>query len=719
VIRDLGVAFDPKYGSRKRLIEFSLQGFPKATNVYLVGDLCYWFPGAYPMNQEGHTWKLTLPLYEGDYSYVYVVEGYKWLIDPENPKTITIERATHPHERKRSVLRVGDDLLNVVSTKGDGRIEPRGLYHDQTPLFLDLDGDNVYFKFRAMKNDASRTTVIIENGDRKKVGMKRIWSGKYFDYYEAHTTSTGSIRYFFEALDKDASAYFSLTGYSRSEDSVVPFKLGPDFKPFEVPNWARGALFYQIFPDRFYNGSLSNDPPKTSTWGSKPTRTNFFGGDLEGIINKLDYIASLGVDAIYLTPVFSSETNHKYDTYDYFRVDPSFGDNDTLRKLVKEAHARGIKVILDGVFHHTADEFWAFQDVLKNQSRSKYCSWYFLRKIPVSCRENPLLNALLRIPVPRSLKSWLKSKFPPSYETFAGVHGMPKLNLLNPETSEYFLKVAEYWIREADIDGWRLDLAHGIPHDFWKKFRSRLKALKPSAYLVGESWHTAWEHYQWIGDEGFDGIMNYSLRKAILDFFVQETTDLHEFCYRLGELRAKLPRKALFVMYNLLGSHDTPRILTLCKGDLRKAKLAILFQMSFPGAPVLYYGDEVGLLGGDDPDCRRTMIWNQDEWNSDILNHYKQLIEIRRVHPALTAGDFSTVKDEKKKVCAYRRTLGNDEIVTVLNNEEEKAEIRLKVERGCRLVDLLTGRGYETHNGEVTLELEPKNGLLLHKQRQL
>ena len=720
MIRDLGITHDSRYNSKKRLIEFSLRGFLKASNIYVVGDFCCWFPGAYPMRHEGDVWKLTMPIYEGEYGYVYMVEGYKWVVDPDNPATgvIRTEHLILYGLTRCSVLRVGGDLLSVKSAKGDGKIELRGLYHDQTPRFLDVDGQNIYFKFRTMRDDVSKAKVIIKGDGKEEVEMERIWWDKHFDYYEAHALIRGPImKYYFKVVDKDAVACFSASGFSYDEDSVVEFELNKSFRLFEVPDWARGAVFYQIFPDRFYNGDTSNDPPNVTEWGDKPTRSNFFGGDLKGIIEKLDYLTNLGVDAIYFTPIFCSESNHKYDIYDYYHVDPSFGDNETLRKLVEEAHRRCIKVILDGVFHHTADEFWAFQDILKNQRKSKYTRWYFSRVFPVKNRANFLINVLHELPLPSKLRMWLRMRFPPSYETFAGVFGMPKLNLLNPEASKYFLRVAEYWIREADIDGWRLDVAFGIPHKFWKKFRSRVKVVKSNAYLLGELGDVECEVSPWVGYEVFDSVMNYPLRRIILDFFVYERIDVNEFDYRLAELRAKLPRKVLFVMYNLLGSHDTPRILTLCKGNVMKAKLVALFQMSFPGAPAIYYGDEVGLLGGEDPNCRKTMVWDPGKWNSKLFNYYKKLIDIRRNHPALILGDFNTVvKDEEKKVFGYRRIHGNEEIVVIINNGEIKAKVQLKINSKYRLTDLLTGKEYESHNSKTVVEIEPKNGLILFKE---
>ena len=643
------------------------------------------------MKHEGDVWKLTMLLYEGEYGYAYMVEGYKWVVDPDNPET-----RINPYKMRCSVLRVGGDLLSVMSAKGDGKIEPRGLYHDQTPRFLDVDGQNVYFKFRTMKGDVSKAMVVIKSHAEKEVEMERVWWDKHFDYYEAYAVISGPARYFFKVVDKDAVAYFSGSGHSCDEDSVVGFKLNPtSFRLFEVPNWVRGAVFYQIFPDRFYNGDTSNDPPNVSKWGDKPTVSNFFGGDLKGIIEKLDYLANLGVDVIYLTPIFSSESNHKYDIYDYYRVDPIFGDKATLKSLVRGAHARGIKVILDGVFHHTADEFWAFEDILKNQRKSKYTDWYFVRKFPAKNRGSLLIKALLRLPLPSKLRQWLRMRFPPTYETFAGVFGMPKLNLLNPETSEYFLKVAEYWIKEADIDGWRLDVAFGIPHEFWKKFRSRVKAVKPNAYLLGELGMKG-EVSPWVGEEAFDAVMNYPLRRIILDFFVHKKLDAAIFDRKLAALRAEHPRETAYTMLNLLGSHDTPRFLTLCGGDKELFKVAVAFLFTYVGAPMIYYGDEVGMKGRNDPDCRRPMVWDPAIQDQELLEWHRQLIHIRKAHPALRRGNIQTVH-ASSDVYAFERQHGADYALVILNVGVKAQTIRLPDEswRGRpTMQDEISGRVY-------------------------
>jgi len=709
--RDLGVTVDPETKSKKHLIEFSLKGYVKATNVYVVGDFSCWFPGAYPMKLEGETWRLTLPFYPGEYLYAFMIEGYKWISDPKNPL-----KTRNAYGRECSVLQVSKSLLDAKCFGGDGKIVLEGLYHDQTPIFLDVDDKLAHIKFRAKRNDITRATLIIadrKGGTKKKEKMQKFWQNKFFEYYEATIAvpKRRGAQYFFEVEDKGTLAYYSASGASLQREQVTGFELDNTYsQSFRVPEWVRNAVFYQIFPERFYNGDKGNDPPGVCRWGEKPTRRNFFGGDLKGIIDKLDYIASLGVDALYLTPVFCSKTNHKYDVQDYFNIDPHFGDNETLKLLVKEARRKGIRIVLDAVFNHSSDDFWAFRDVREKGRNSAYKDWYFIRKFPV--RKRRFLEKLLRfLPLPPKWRFRLMMKFPPSYETFAGVSFMPKLNMLNPETAEYFMRVAEYWIEEADIDGWRFDVAFGVPLEFWKKLRKRLKALKPEVYMLAEFGNHNSDPSMWVG-EAFDAIMNYGLRQAILDFVVFERIRAEEFHERLMRFKALLPRKSLFVMYNLLGSHDTPRILTLCKGDINKVKLAVFLQMTLPGAPAIYYGDEIGLEGGGDPDCRRTMPWNPKDWNNEILEYHKKLIQIRKQNKALTHGEFEAILiDNEKNVYAFKRIYEDHEALALINNGDQEFLFTVKTEK--QFNDALTNEPFKPKKGKVIVKLKPKEAVLL------
>jgi glycosidase len=709
MIRDLGQTFDPQFKSRKHLVELTLNGYSQARNVYVVDDFCCWFPGAQPMQNEAGQWKFTIPLYEGEYHYAFMIDGYKWLVDSDN-----LKKAKNPYGLDCSLFEVDKEMLETPTAKMDGKIFLRALYHDQTPRYLDVDKEYAHFKFRAKKNDVTGVTLIAREQKRseKRVKMTKVWEDKHFEYYECLVhIKRYPVRYLFEVKDENATAYFSELGATYNKEDVREFTLTKaHVNIFQIPEWAKGAIFYQIFPDRFFNGDKNNDPPKVAKWGDKPKRNNFFGGDLQGIIQKLDYIESLGVNAIYLTPIFSSISNHKYDIYDYFNVDPHFGNNETLKSLVNEAHRRGIKIILDAVFHHTSDRFWAFEDILRNQEKSKYVNWYFIRKFPVKRRK--LLKILTRFPLPKKLWHMLRFRLLPNYETFAVVPFMPKLNLLNSETAEYFMKVAEFWVREYDIDGWRFDVAFGIPFKFWKELRARLKQIKSDLYLLGEFGNGNSDPSAWVGPETFDAVMNYPLRSIILDFVVFESISVEEFHQRLMELLGKLPHKAVYSMYNLLGSHDTPRLLTICNGDLKKAKLAIFLQMMLPGSPSIYYGDEVGLQGGNDPDCRGTMEWDCEKWNLELIDHVKKLIKIRKKQPVLTTGKMEVIlKDMREHVFIFKRKSENDQAIICINNGKSAKVI--DIESNKPFMEALSGTIFQPSNGTLTITIPPKEGIIL------
>ncbi len=353
---------------------------------------------------------------------------------------------------------------------------------------------------------------------------------------------------------------------------------------YSAPNWLQDAIFYQIFPERFCNGDAANDPPGAQPWGAAPQRDNFFGGDLQGILDRLPYLRDLGVTALYLTPIFEARTNHKYDTCDYLHIDPAFGDLPLLRRLVQEAHRQGLRVMLDAVFNHCGDGFWAFADLMQHGESSPYKDWFFPQSLPLR-------------------------QAPANYQTCGGAVDLPKLNTANPALRRYLLDAAVYWTREAGIDGWRLDVPWKVPMDFWREFRQAVKSANPEACIIGEVWR---DPQPWLAGDTCDGIMNYPLRDAILDFCVRDAMDAEDFDYFTARLRQTYGPAAPFQL-NLLGSHDTPRLLTLCNGDVERALLAIACQFTLLGAPMVYYGDEVGMEGHNDPDCRRCMVWDAEK----------------------------------------------------------------------------------------------------------
>ncbi len=428
---------------------------------------------------------------------------------------------------------------------------------------------------------------------------------------------------------------------------------GEDHQTSFVPDWVKDAVFYQIFPERFANGDPTNDPPGTEPWGGEPKSRNYFGGDLQGIIDHLEYITSLGVNTLYVNPIFQSNSNHKYHADDYLKIDPAFGDERVFKNLVEECHRRNIRIILDGVFNHTGTGFFAFKDIKANEAKSKYIGWYNVYGFPVGPPNKP------------------------NYECWWGYGELPKLMTGNPEVRDYLFKVTEHWMKFG-IDGWRLDVPNEIPHDFWIEWRKHVKSLNPDAYIVGEIWDDA---QPWLKGDQFDAVMNYKFRNACLDFFVRKTTTAVEFDTTLANLRSKYSADVNAVMQNLLGSHDTERLLTLCNGDKEAMKLAWLFQMTYVGAPMVYYGDEIGMAGGKDPGCRHTMIWEEKGQDAALLQYMKSLIALRKEHDEFGRGTLEMVlADSTMNVVGFlRRSPAGSSIVAINNSKKpQPVAIRLK-----------------------------------------
>ena len=417
-----------------------------------------------------------------------------------------------------------------------------------------------------------------------------------------------------------------------------------------VPAWVKDAIFYQIFPERFANGDPSNDPPGTEAWGGTPTPRNYFGGDLRGIIQHLEYLSSLGINALYLNPVFVSNSNHKYQTVDYMRIDPQFGDESTFVELINSCHARKIRVILDGVFNHTGVGFFAFADVKKNGASSRYKDWYFFKSLPVG-------------PVNR-----------PNYACWWDYGSLPKLNTANPAVREYLYGVTRHWMA-LGVDGWRLDVPNEIPHEFWQEWRRLVKSINPDAYIVGEIWE---DGSPWLKGEEFDAVMNYRFRSACSDFFAGKKSTASEFDSALAMQRSDYGPEVSMALLNLLGSHDTERFLTICKGDTGAWRLAVLFQMTYVGAPMIYYGDEVGMTGGKDPGCRGTMEWDASRQEKDMLEFVRQAVALRNAHPSLRGGSFdSLLPGQASDIYAFTRRSPSESIVVALNRGKRERPVLL------------------------------------------
>jgi len=416
-----------------------------------------------------------------------------------------------------------------------------------------------------------------------------------------------------------------------------------------TPDWVRDAVFYQIFPDRFCDGDHTTDPTGTRPWGDLPTQDSFSGGDLVGIAKKLDYLENLGITGIYLTPIFTAPSNHKYDTVDYFEVDPGFGGNHALEQLVTALHARGMRIILDGVFNHCSDRHPFFLDAMAHGRNFEYWDWFTIDGDHV-------------VQAPES-----------NYTCWAGVGSMPEWNHRNPKVQDYLLSVVRHWIREYDIDGWRLDTTDYLPPDFVKDVRRAAKEEKSDAYVMGEVMGLA---TSWFKHGALDGVMHYRLRDALVGFFAREDCDAASFSGFVRSIWHSYPNEANYTSYTLLGSHDKPRFLTLCGGDKARLILAASFLFTFPGAPAIYYGDEIGLEGGDDPDCRRTFPWDKEDWDNDLLETFRWLVHLRRQEACLRRGTIEFVTT-RECYLVFSRKLGQEEIIVAINTGDEDVTLDL------------------------------------------
>lgn len=531
-------------------------------------------------------------------------------------------------------------------------------YADQRDCFV-LENGKLRIRLATGKNDISAIYlhsrdkyIPVEQFDtRNCCEMVKYASDFGHDYYRADidilirqgsenasNPETLCIRYFFELVDSaGARIWYGDSRFFANEPWGVESMFDCPVisrceQTFEIPDWAKNAVVYQIFPTRF----AATEEVEDKIWYQEPIRWDAdLKGNLKGIIEHLDYLKSMGVDVIYMTPIFKSNTSHKYDTIDYYTVDPSLGTADDLHMLIDKAHGLGLRVMLDGVFNHTATDFFAFKDIMDKGRDSKYYDWYYIDSLPVDKGAHGIK---------------------PSYQSFAYFGGMPKLNLSNKETADYILEVAKYYIRDFHIDGWRLDVGDEIGHDFWKRFRKEIKAIKPDALIVGEVWHYAPDFLQ--GDE-WDSVMNYAFFKSVSSMICDNSLRPSEFLSEQGFLLGQYHSAVVPVLWNLIDSHDTSRFLYRAGGDKRKLKLAAAFQMLLPGTPFLYYGDEVGMTGGEDPDNRRGMIWDETRQDKDLYTWYQRLTYFRHMISALTEGSYLyTESDNMKNLLTYHLTSG-------------------------------------------------------------
>lgn len=462
-----------------------------------------------------------------------------------------------------------------------------------------------------------------------------------------------------------------------------------------VPDWVADSIFYQIFPDRFANGNASRNPPNVQAWGATPTNFDFQGGDFQGIIDHFDHLLDLGINAIYLNPIFQASSNHRYNTYDYYQIDPKLGDLKEFQNLLDIAHRNNIRVIIDGVFNHCGRGFFAFNDLLENENHSPYKDWFHVSSYPLDAfSPGEAIN----------------------YSAWWNIKSLPKFNTANPQVRQYLLNIARYWI-EQGVDGWRLDVPNEINDDsFWQEFRETVTTANQNAYLLGEIWTL---DPRWANDSHFDGLMNYPFRDALLELMKSSPPDLNKFMSRIETLITAYPSDNLHAMYNPLGSHDTERLFSTLDRDTEKAKLAFLIQFAFPGSPAIYYGDEVGLQGGKDPDCRRAFPWDQSTWNLEIYYWVKTLITLRKRFPAIRRGKYALVHtDSINGYFAFKRGTGESQILIAINVSDRIQQMKIPIlslgwEDGFQVRDLFTNKKITILGGNIQIDLLPWSGTWL------
>lgn len=713
--------------------------------VYLAGSFNDWQPTAEKMkgpDEEGN-FSLEYNLRPGEHQYKFVINGKHWFHDPDNELT-----TADGHGGKNSIINAGE-MKSAKAQVGDGEINEELIFHNpENRVHLNkLSQNKVEIRLETRKNDVEAVALMTKiDSEQNQKEMSHYSSDKEHDYWTISLSNLDKVlEYTFLIKDADSQLLYHQNGSGFDKVKHFTYKAA-ESDSFNTPDWVQDAVFYQVFPDRFYNGNPDNDPELIETYKNKEERYKnivpewhqgikeseshqidtdnftdldpslhpksgwhiFYGGDLQGVEQKFDYIKELGINAIYFNPIFEATANHRYNTAAYGKIDDNLavkGDfeasEEYFKEFIKKAHQNGIKIVLDAVFNHSGFEFFAFEDVVERGEESEYSDWFYVENYPVT-----------------TLYEQRTENKDPNYQGWAGYGNHPVLNLDNPEVKDYIYQITEKWLDpdgDGDpsdgIDGWRLDVANDVKArhpEFWQEWRSFVKEINPDAYITGEIWDNAADYLQ--GDE-FDAVMNYRFREAVLAFIAEERINAQDFINRINEPNLDYPAQAVFSLQNLIDSHDTERFLYSSDGNKEKLKMAAALQFTYPGAPMVYYGTEVGLSGASDPDTRRTMIWaerpNGNRPDQDLYQYYSKLAKIRKENKVLrTAGvEFETIESEPNVVVVKRKDK-NGEIYTVLNAAQTAKEINLKLENKDQILDLLTGKEYQSNSGELKLKLD-------------
>lgn len=745
-----------------RRVTFRFRPDLRPDQVSLAGQFNDWTVGKTPMTDpdgDGE-YTATLLLAPGDYHYKVVLGANGWTQD----KASQDGEVDDGFGGKNSVRKVDERFPAIAVKVGDGDVFSDGIEHVQGAQELNHKGaGRVEFTARAHRDDVQGVDLVIWQSGRQTVTpLPRFNVDRVFEYFRGEVTlPAGVTDYAFRYRDGAKTLWLTPKGLGASDTDRFRFDA-TKFPAFVTPDWVKHGIIYQIFPDRFRNGDPANDQDfkewyyrgktqlpasgridpsfqeyyhLTKDWNDAALLTQakhtpdgrdwmvFYGGDIAGVRQSLDHLQSLGVTILYFNPIFEAKSTHKYDGADYRKVDPHFASNEEFRAFVKEAKARGMRIILDIVYNHCGSGHHAFKDAVEKGPQSPYYSWFDFKQWPLPAGW------------PDVGRPWKPADY---YSCWWGFGDLPDLNFdlaryggaehtvrdiseasPNIQLVRELLDTTEFWLKDMDCDGVRLDVANEVPLWFWRLFNERVKKVKPEAYIVGELWGNASEY---VRPGLYDAVMNYAyFRDPVNRFLGKGQGTAAEFDAALATGRLTYPSQAVEAQMNLLDSHDTVRFLTDVGGDVRRLMLAALFQMTYVGSPAIYYGDEVAMEGGRDPDCRRPFPWDfaKDAQRMRVLEHYRKLGKLRHAHVALRTGEFHTVATEGKAI-AFTRKAGDEEFLVVLNASPTAATLSVDLATlggGKRTaVDALTGERAEW-SGRAALSLEPISGRVFRLTR--
>ena len=756
VINQYRIVGGPSAGSSgMREVVFTFLPPSSSEKVCLAGTFNNWSPDVEPMDgpESDGTFRLTLTLGAGEYLYKFVADG-NWHHDPENEQT-----ADDGFGGFNSKLLVDGSYPEVAIETGDGKIRGGDLsLENGGATLVRTEPERIVVTARAWQGDVEEARILFRHrGEETFLPMRQLGGDGRFTYFRGDLSIPFDTEGRLGIVLKDGEAEMVMTrsGLREMAGDADLLEVGPIETPlFDMPDWVVDGVFYQIFPERFRNGNEKNDPDfsewyyegkttlppegktngeyyhRTADWSDvagltvSPYRTDgrpdyfsFYGGDLEGVTEMIPYLVDLGVTILYFNPLQTGKSNHKYDACDYREVDPHFGGNAAFRKLVDEAHEAGIRIVVDGVFNHTGNCHYAFEDCRKKGKESLYWPWYEWR----------------RWPLPENMGDGEKES--DYYDCWWGFGDLPNVNfdLSRPNPNEQkALRISEadpnwpvieeiraaigFWLDEMDADGFRLDVANEVPSWFWKLFREEVRRVKPDGYVISELWGDAGND---LSPLRFDATMNYKyFREPCLSFFGRDAIDAAAFDMQIAGGRFGYPLPSALGAMNLLGSHDTERFLTLAGGETRRLLLALLFSSTYVGVPHLYYGDEIGMEGGRDPDCRRPFEWDRLEEPSSkaLRERIGDYLALRHEHTALRRGDFRTLLAEDR-VYAFTRWNEEDRLAVLLNAGADEAEITfgpgsLPFEQD-RVRDALSGEEIPAEGDSISVRLPPLSGMVL------